>query len=69
MFNPVFILNISPDRWMDEPLPEDAKVMPMGVSLANLMYSGRLCTGRLGLTTSKLGILAMSPMGSKSLTG
>ncbi|MNU07300.1 hypothetical protein D3C72_2528270 [compost metagenome] len=62
-------MNISPDRWIDEPAPGEAKVTPCFDSLANFMYSATLCTGRLGLTTRMFGILAIRPIGSKSFSG
>ena len=53
---------------MEVPLPDDAKLICPGLSLASLIRSETELTGSAGLTTRTLGTPATSTTGAKSLT-
>ena len=66
------VLNSSPARWIEVPLPELAMFRRPGLARATLMRSGTEAMPRLaalaGLSTSTLGTPATSVTGTKSLT-
>jgi hypothetical protein len=69
---PDMLLNSSPDRWIEVPLPELAKFSLPGLALAT---RARSCTELMpyfcalaGLSTSTLGTPATSVIGTKSFT-
>ena len=65
---PVSTLNSSPARWPALPLlPEPNASLP-GLALAYAMNSFTLLTGDDALTTSTLGVTAISVIGAKSFT-
>ena len=70
---PVMLLNSSPARWMEVPLPLDAMFILPGLALATRMKSCTLVTPRaLALSafiTITLGTAATRVMGTKSLMG
>jgi hypothetical protein len=60
--------NISPERWFDAPLPNEAKLSLPGLALASATSSAALFTPRAGLTTSRLGTEATIVIGLKSFS-
>ena len=69
MSTPVIDLNSSPDKWIELPLPEEAKLSSPGFSLTSAISSATEWTSTSGLTTSTLGTVATSVTGAKSLIG
>src|SRR6056297_790985 len=67
MFAPVRDLNISPDRWIELPTPDDPKVLPS--ALAASRNSPAVWNGLSLLTTITLGMDINSLIGAKSATG
>src|SRR4029079_7266367 len=65
---PVIVLNSSPDRWIDVPLPDDAKLSLPGFAFAYAISSCTDLNGNDGLTTSTFGTPATRITGAKSLT-
>ncbi|CPM13546.1 Uncharacterised protein [Bordetella pertussis] len=65
----VSCLSSSPDRWLVEPLPAEAKVMLSSFLRSSSISSWTLRAGILLLTTSTLTKRPASPIGVKSLSG
>src|SRR5688572_25156090 len=63
---PVSTLNSSPDRWIEVPLPLEAKLMVPGLDLATATSSGTVFAGTDGCATSTFGTPATSTIGAKS---
>ncbi len=63
---PVIDLNISPERWIELPAPEDAKLSLPGLILPYAMSSCTVFTGSAGFTTRTLGTDAIIVTGAKS---
>ena len=63
---PVSDFSISPERWFDAPLPNDAKLSCPGLLRASATSSAALFTPRAGWTTSRFGTEAISVIGLKS---
>ena len=61
-------LNSSPERWIEVPLPLDAKVSLPGSFFAASISSRTLLGGKEGAATSTLGTPATSETGAKSRT-
>ena len=66
IFTPAIVLNSSPDRWIEVPLPEEPKFS--GCLRASSISSLTFVAGTLLLTTSRLGVDARKLTGVKSLT-
>ncbi|MNT37577.1 hypothetical protein D3C72_1737180 [compost metagenome] len=62
---PARVLNSSADRWVDCPLPDDAKVSWPARCLARAMSSLTLRTGRSGRVTMTSGPLVSNDTGVK----
>ncbi len=62
-------LSTSPDSWLVDPLPAEAKVMVPGLARSSANSSCTFLAGTLLLTTSTLTKRPASPMGVKSLIG
>jgi hypothetical protein len=63
---PAIILNSSPARWVEVPVPPDATLSLPALSLAYAMNSGRLLTGIDGCTTMTLGTRISPATGAMS---
>ena len=59
----VIALNSSPERWIEVPLPDDAKLTVPGLALANSISSFTVLYGREGCDTSRFGTMATREMG------
>ncbi|MNL36461.1 hypothetical protein D3C87_1585440 [compost metagenome] len=66
---PVRDFSSSLARWVELPMPADAKLSRCGSALAILMRSGNVFTPRLGATTVTNGVLAMTATPVKSRAG
>ncbi len=66
---PAIDLNNSPLRWFELPLPAEPKVREPGFCLASAINSLMLLAGRVGETTSRLGVDATEPTESRALIG
>jgi len=66
---PVIVLNSSPERCCDVPLPLDAKLYLPGLALSSAINSRTSFAGNSGLTTSMFGTRTISVIGAKSRTG
>ena len=69
MSTPAMLLNSSPDRCCDVPLPLEAKVYLPGFFFISAMSSATVFAGTSLFTTSMLGTRAISVIGTKSFTG
>ena len=67
MSMPVIVLNSSPETWIDVPEPDDANVI-LPSRLPRAMNSVSVFAGTSLLMTSRLGVVASSVTGAKSLT-
>jgi hypothetical protein len=63
---PVITLNSSPDKWIDVPLPLEAKLIAPGLSFASLINSATVFAGTEGCATSTFGTPATRMTGAKS---
>ena len=66
---PVRLLNSSPVRWIEVPLPLEAMLSWPGRVFAYAMNSATLLTGSEGWTTITFGTAATLVTGTKSLSG
>ena len=61
------VLKSSPERWIEVPLPLEAKLISPDFVLSSSINSFTDLAGSDGCTTRTLGTAAISPMGTKSL--
>ena len=67
MSMPVIVLKSSPETWIDVPDPDEANVI-LPSRLPRAMNSASVFAGTSLLMTSRLGVVASSVTGAKSLT-
>ena len=63
------VLNNSPARWFEPPLPDEPKFSAPGLALATAINSFMFFAGTPGCTTTTSGVVLISVIGSKSFNG
>jgi hypothetical protein len=66
IFTPAIILNSSPERWMELPVPDDAILILPGLALAWAMNSGTVLAGNEGFTSMIFGAVSRLATGAMS---